>query len=308
MIKYFKTDKNGKAVEIQECERNCRIYIERPDAGELNDVSQKTGVPPYFLQCALDEEESPRLEHEDDVRMTLVDAPIIEENGKISTIPMAIIYNAAYFITVCPRRINAAADFLNGKGHCTDTARHKKSLYALLNAVVKSFLLYLKQIDKADNAIQQRIGKRSVENKEIIELLELQKSLVFFAASLSSDQSIAQKLLLGNGGDTEDEKELLDELIIELRQAVEMCTIYREVLKNVTDAVSSVVNNNMNFIMKFLTAITIILSVPMVIAGFWGMNTAVPWEGKLYGFWIAVGISVVLSAAALVWLWRRRML
>jgi magnesium transporter len=308
MVKYYKADKGGHTAELPAFIKGCWTRVECPSRDELAEVARLTHAPADFLECALDEEESPRIEADGEARMVLIDAPVVEDGGRLNTIPLALISAGDCFVSVCSRPVTALNDIVSGKRKGVDISRQRKLIYDIMAAVIAVFLVYLKKIERDGALIQQRIGKRSVENEEIMALLELQKSLVFFAASLSSDQSVVQKLSLNCTHDRDDEKELLDELAIEARQATEMCTIYRDVLKNLTDAVSSVVNNNMNFIMKFLTAITIILSVPMVIAGFWGMNTAVPWEGRLYGFYVAIGISVVLSLVAFFWLWRRKMM
>lgn len=309
MIKFYKTITEKKEIsEIAAAETNCWIHLENPTQDEICKIEEITKIPKAYLECAMDEEETARTESEDGLTLTIFDAPVKDSDNKnkLTTVPLAIIYNSSYFVTVCTKKISSVTNFFDGKVKYVETEKHQTLHFQILYSVLGRFLVYLKHIDKTGNEIQENINK-SVANQELIELLELQKSLVIFSASLSNNQAVVQKLMLTVGTNKKD-KAKLEEVAIENRQAIEMCTIYREILKNTMDAFSSIVNNNMNFAMKFLTVITIILSIPMVIAGFWGMNTEVPWESKIYGFYIAIGISILLSVAAIIYLNKRKMM
>lgn len=311
MVKYYIKTGAEKMREIETAEKGCWIYLESPTKDEIARTAEKTGIPAHFIAGATDEEEQARIESEDGNLLVLIDIPKgVDREGKrhIETIPMGIIMNDSYFVTVCVRRTSVLDDFLKQKFGAFDTSKQRKLLYHVLYNVFTRFLFYLRTIDKAGNDIQKNIAK-TMKNDELLELVDLQKSLVFFSASLSANHAVVQKIINGSASkNTPDEKELLDDVLIETRQAIEMCAIYREIIKNSMDAFSSIANNNMNLIMKFLTAITIVLSIPMIIAGYWGMNTGVPWESKMYGFWIAVGISVVLSVVTLIYFIRKKML
>ena len=168
----------------------------------------------------------------------------------------------------------------------------------------KKFLSGLKQIDKKSLRVQAELH-RSMKNKELIQLLELENSLVYFSTSLSANLNVYNrmgKLPIVSGN--EDYRDLFDDMVIETRQAMEMCNIYRDILSGTMDAYASVISNNVNIVMKLLTVITIIITIPTLIASLWGMNVDVPFMNTVGGFWIVVGIAVVVTSVAAYFLIR----
>ena len=164
----------------------------------------------------------------------------------------------------------------------------------------KKFLSYLRQIDKKSLRVQAELH-RSMKNKELIQLLGLENSLVYFSTSLTSNSRVyARVKKLAPVMDREDYQDLYDDVIIENTQAIEMCNIYRDILTGTMDAFASVISNNVNIVMKLLTVVTLIISVPTLIASLWGMNVPVPFEDLSWGFWIVVGIATVISAVVAV--------
>lgn len=310
MISFYRNIDKDKIELIDSPQENCWIHLSQPGDGEISTIAALTGIDESTFKDALDDEESAHIENADNFMMAIIDIPKAADNNNpgIYTIPLTMIITDNYFITACSLETNVLNDFFHGRIKNIDITKKRKLMYQLIYGSFVRFLFYLKQIDRSSNQIQKSLAK-SMQNKELLELLELQKSLVFFSASLSANQSVVTKLsAIYDGKLTEEEKNILDDVIIENKQAIEMCTIYREIIKNTMDTFSYVINNNQNFVMKFLTAVTIILSIPMVIAGYWGMNTAVPYEGKIYGFWIAISISVVISIIVTIIMWRKKML
>ena len=168
----------------------------------------------------------------------------------------------------------------------------------------KRFLSSLRQIDKKSLRVQAELH-RSMKNKELIQMLELENSLVYFSTSLSANINVYNKMeklpaITGN----EDYKDLYDDVLIETRQAVEMCNIYRDILSGTMDAYASVISNNLNVVMKLLAVITLIISVPTLIASLWGMNVAVPFGDTAWGFWVVIGICIAVTAVVSIWLIR----
>lgn len=309
MISFYKNVDKDKIENIDSPQANCWIHLSQPNDEEISTIAVLTGIDTSTIKDALDDEESAHIENAENYVMAIIDIPKAADknNPGIYTIPLTIIITDSYFITACSLETNVLNDFFYGKIKNIDITKKRKLMYQLIYSSFVRFLFYLKQIDRNSNQIQKSLAK-SMQNKELLELLELQKSLVFFSASLSANQSVVKKLVtLYDGKLSEEEKNILDDVLIENKQAIEMCSIYREIIKNTMDTFSYVINNNQNFVMKFLTAVTIILSIPMVISGWWGMNTAVPYEGKLYGFWIAISISVVISIVVTIIMWRKKM-
>ncbi|MCL2798592.1 MAG: magnesium transporter CorA family protein [Firmicutes bacterium] len=312
MIRYFVTlPSEKKLTETDAPKKNGWIHLESPTAEELLSTAALTQVPEEFLNSAMDEEETAHLDTEDDARLIVVDIPKMAKEGNkdtISTVPLAIAYNDRYLVTVCTKSTTVLTDFFDGKMKNVDTARRARLVYQILLRNATRFLYYLKQIDKASDRIQVGIAK-SMRNEELLQLVELQKSLVFFSASLTANQAVFQKIYNMNVVKApEDEHDILEDILIESKQGLSMCSVFREIIKSTMDAFGAVVNNNQNFIMKFLTAITIILAIPTVIAGLWGMNTGVPFEGELWGFFAALGIAVVISVVVLIVLMRKKMM
>jgi len=176
----------------------------------------------------------------------------------------------------------------------------------MLYSMATSYLRYLKQISKKTDTIEKELHE-SMKNKELFSLLNLQKSLVYFTTSLKSNNIVMQKMLKSNYLKMyEDDQELLEDVIIENQQAIEMADTHTSILSGTMDAFASVISNNVNIVMKFLTSITIILSLPTMVASFYGMNVPIPFQGHHYSFVIAIIISFILSSITAVIFWKKR--
>lgn len=298
MIKYFKSKEKCKTERIEAFEKGCWIDLVNPTDDEVEDVSALTGIPDEMLKAALDEEETARFERDEGNMLVLLDTPIItdtDDGDAYETIPLALITNDKCIVTVSLRGNPVLGDFIASRIDI-DTSNETTFLLRFLMGNAKRFLFNLRQIDKKSLRVQAELH-RSMKNKELIQLLALENSLVYFSTSLSANLGVYNKLeRLPSVAGVEDNKDLYDDIVIETRQAVEMCNIYRDILSGTMDAYASVISNNLNIVMKLLTVITMIISVPTLIASLWGMNVDVPFEGLPYGFWIVIGISVVITA------------
>jgi magnesium transporter len=310
MIKYYTNNAGGRGVcEIAEPQKNCWIHLESPAVEEVARVAALADLPEHFVTSALDVEETAHIDTEGNAKLYVLDIPTTIPNGDdkvdtISTMPVSLIITKDYIVSVTSKPTSVLLDFFNGKIRSADVAGKNRLVYQIMYNTASRYLYYLRRIDRQSDSIKKSLGK-SMQNKELLQLVELQNSLVFFSASLSSNFAVIQKSAVAvKAGD--ESYELLEDVIIETKQAIEMCSVYREIIKSTMDAFAAVVNNNQNFVMRMLTAITIILSIPMVISGFWGMNTQVPFEGKLFGFWIAVAISFAISVVVAVLITRSR--
>lgn len=277
--------------------KNCWVHLTNPTDKESELIVRTTGIPEDMLKAALDEEERARIEYDDGCTLVLFDIPVIEEESSYftySTMPLAAILTPDCFVTVCLKENSIIHQFINGRIKNLDTAKRERFLYMLLYSTHTKFLQYLKQIDKSSQRIQRELH-RSTKNKELIQLLDLENSLVYFSTSLRANSIIIERLIRMDTKAVEEDSELLQDVAIENRQATEMSNIFREILSGTMDAYASVISNNLNIVMKFLTTLTAILSIPALIASLWGMNTGVPFQGKLWGFWVVIGISVVMT-------------
>lgn len=225
-----------------------------------------------------------------------------------STLPLGIVLCERGIITVCLRETTIIEDFMNGRVRTFSTKKKTRFLLQLLYRNASKFLQYLKQIDKASSVVENELHK-SMKNRELIQMLRLEKSLVYFSTSLKGNELVLEKLLRSTAITRyPDDEDLLEDVIVENKQAIEMCTIYRDILSGTMDAYASVISNNLNIVMKLLAAVTIILSIPQVIFSLFGMNTGIPWEGSVAGFWYVIALSVVLTVGVTVYMWRKKML
>ena len=304
MVKYFFSAADGKLERSEKFLKNCWVDMVDPTDDECEDVAAITGVPEDMIKAALDEQERARSEFDEGCSMFVVDCPIMEEgaNGdSYTTLPLSIIYNSECIITVSLKGNTVLKEFITGRERVfCDKPVHFALTFMLNNA--KRFLYCLKQIDRKNHRIQNEVGK-NMKNTEIIQLLDLQNSLVYFSTSLTANERVHAKLSKVEGvKGHEDYEDLYDDVSIENKQAIETCNIYKNILSVTMDAYGSVISNNSNDSMRKLTIITVLLAVPTMIAGFWGMNMPVPVETGVSflqtgWFWLVVFGTIVLTAA-----------
>lgn len=315
MLKIYKTtDEKGLFREINKIEKGCWINLIDPSEGEINNIVNSIGVNEDFVKYALDIEERARIDVEDNQTLIIIDIPIVESKRKeiksdFSTIPLGIIaVNDDYFITICSQNIDILKEFYDSK--IKDFYTYKKTRFTLqiLYKVATYYLVYLKKINKETDKAESKL-QTDLKNEELMKLLSLEKSLVYFTTSLKSNELVMERLLRGNYLKLyEDDKDYLEDAIIENKQAIEMVTITREILNGTTNTYASVISNNMNVVMKFLAAVTIVFSIPTIVSGIWGMNVnGILFANNQYGFLIVIGTSIILAILAYIWLKKKDM-
>ena len=291
------------------------VNLVNPDDKEVDRVASLTGISEDYLKAALDEEERARIDKEGECVMILIDVPIIEEDPEdhyytYGTIPMSIIHKDNYLVTVCLRENSVVNDFKFGRVKNVETFKSTRLTFQLLYAVSTKYLSYLRLINKASQRVQSTLEK-SMKNNAILEMLDLQKSLVYFSTSISANDAVIEKLnkqsILKKYAEDQD---VIDDAGIENKQAAEMCSIYREIMNGTMDAYGTIISNNVNDIMKFLTALTLVISVPTLVASLFGMNLGgFPWNNNdsPWGFAVVCGISVVLAVISGIFLAKKKM-
>lgn len=300
MIRIFKTEDGGMH-EKTDMQPGCWIALTNPTASEIIDVADTYQIDPDHLKAPLDEEERSRIEVEDTYTLVLVDIPSIEErNGKdwFVTIPMGIITANDVLITVCLEETPILTSFMDGRVRDFYTFMKTRFILQILYRNATQYLQYLRIIDKKSEVIEAKLHQAQ-RNEELMELLELEKSLLYFTTSLRSNEVVLEKLMK-----TEkvkkypEDTELLEDVIIENKQAIEMANIYSGILSGTMGTFASVISNNLNIVMKFLATVTIVMSIPTMVASFYGMNVSLkgmPFASYAYGFWIILGFAVLLS-------------
>ncbi|MBO4293371.1 MAG: magnesium transporter CorA family protein [Clostridia bacterium] len=316
MLKIYKTDiETNKFEEIKEFEKGSWINLVNPTENEIKRVCENLKIQDDFIRAALDNEEKARIdiEEDDDTILFIVDVPIIEkskdENDIYTTMPLGmIVVRDDYFITVSLNKNKIINSFEKMKIKNFQTYKKSRFIFQILYINASYFLSYLKQINK-ETEIAEYVLQKSMRNKELLKMLSLEKSLVYFTTSLKSNELVMEKTMRGKIIKLyEDDEEILEDAIIENKQAIEMSKIYSDILNGTMDAYASIISNNLNGVMKFLTSITIVLAVPTMVSSFWGMNVGLPLQNSPYGFAVMLLISVVLTLLVTWWLKRKDML
>ncbi len=295
--------------EITTFEKGCWIHLQAPTKEEIQGLNARFALDPTYLQSALDEEESARIERDGDQTLIIVDVPYVETEEKgysYSTIPMGIIMVDDVIITVTSRESTIINDFAEERVRGFWTYKRTRFLLQLLNRNASRYLAYLKQIDKASTFVQKRL-QESLRNQELLQMMQLEKSLVYFSTSLKGNEIVLEKMMrLDMLRKYPEDADLLEDVIIENKQAIEMCNIYRDIMSGTMDAYASIISNNLNIVMKVLTSLTVMLAIPTLFASLWGMNTGVPFQGTIMGFWIVFGASALVTIIAFFVLkWRK---
>ena len=286
MIKFYKTLEN-RMTELPEYSEGCWVSAVCPTPDEIRYLIEQLGVDAQYISAALDEEESSRIESEDGQTLVIIDVPYMEEGQEEKTVvytttSIGIILTPANFITVSARETLVIDEFAEGRVKGVQTHLKTRFLLAILLRVAARFQLYLKQIDRLSLATETQLH-RSMQNKELFQLLGLEKSLVYFSTSLKSNELTLEKILRGR--------------IIKLYEAIEMCNIYSGILSGTMDAFASIISNNLNIVMKILAAVTIVMAIPNIVFGFYGMNV-VGFGGVT--MFVPIAVTLILMALSAV--------
>ena len=303
MIQYFKNI-DHTVVSIDKPDDGAWVNVLPPlKQEEFSELSENLEIPLDFLADSLDIDERSRFEEEDNVKLIVIKTPtennsFNESDAYYITIPICIILTHNQIVTVNSFENGAIKKFLN-----TFQNRHpdnrKMMVLKIFEKITQTYMESLKEINQRRNVMEQKLYA-SNRNEELLELMKIQKSLVYFVTALRSNEMVLLKIARTNFlGLNEEEKEFLEDLIVDISQGLEMANIYTNILSSTLDAFASIINNNMNNVLKRLTSITIILSLPALVTGIYGMNVPIPYADRPHAFYIplllSVGISIVIS-------------
>ncbi len=308
MVNFYKTV-NGRIEEIKEYEEGCWVNCIAPDEDEVDYLLDFFDIPPELLRSALDEEESAHIDSEDDTTLIIIDVPVVEKvSGSItySTMPIGIMITSRNVITVSLKESTILTEFSEGVVRNVMTNYKTHFVLHIMLRMATKYLQYLKQIDKISNRIERSLRK-SAKNKELNQLLDVEKSLVYFSSSLKSDEITLERIMRGRYIKLyEEDQDLLEDVLIEIKQAVDMTATYLNILNGTMDVFASIISNNLNVIMKIQASLTLLVSVPTVISGIYGMNIigGLPFD-KLW--WFPLAISAVLMIIVYIFLKKKDM-
>ena len=315
MISIYNTNiETNQLEEINKIQKGCWVNLVSPSDEEIINVCSELKISTDYVKDSLDYEEKARIDTEEDDGTVLfvIDVPVIEKEGdyySYSTMPLGvIIVRDDYIVTVSLRKSIVIEKFIKSKVKNFVTYMKSRFLFQIMLENSSAYLTYLKRINK-ETEIAESTLKHSMKNRELLKMLSLEKSLVYFTTSIKSNEVVMEKTLRGKFIKLyEDDEDILEDAIIENKQAIEMGKIYSDILNGTMDAYASIISNNLNGVMKFLTSITIVLAIPTMVSSFWGMNVELPFQNNINGFAIMVAISILLTLGVTIWLKKKDML
>ena len=313
MLNIYRTDERvlNKLTDFRD---GVWVQMVDPTSNELSRVAEQYEIELDDLATAMDDEESSRISLEDGYTLILVDIPSPEvrhEKKMYTTIPLGIILKQNAIITVCRENTPVVDYFILNKMKDFSTKKKMRFIYQILLRSATMYQAYLRGIDKKRIEIEERAGENTKDG-DIIELHELESTLVYFATSLRSNSIVLERLRRYKRIEQyPEDMELLEDAMVEFQQAIEMTTIYRDIIDGTRELLSSVVDNRLNNVMKYLTSITIVMAIPTIISGIYGMNVSgigMPLASSPYGFGIICVLILLICVAALWILKRKKML
>jgi magnesium transporter len=306
MITIYKSTEFGLE-KVVEAIKGSWICVVDPTPQEIESLTA-LNIPQDFFTYSLDIDERPRVEKEDEGMLIVLRVPYFHGEGAdipYTTIPLGIVITDRWIMTICKRENDIIRGFTGGRLKDLSTAKRNRFILRLLHYTANKFLSNLQDINKNVDVLEDKL-QASMRNQEVISLLNYQKSLVYFTTALKSNELMLERLQrMQLFKQYEEDEDLLEDVIIENQQAIEMTNIANNILSGMMDAFASIISNNLNMVMKFLASFTIVLSVPALIAAYFGMNVPVPFGDHPWGFLIVVFISLALAAVAIIIFARR---
>ena len=299
-------------ISLAAAEKGSWINVVNPDSDDLQLVSMVTEIPTDVLKTALDTEERSHVEIEDNYVFVVINIPIILETDSYDTLPLGIFITSDFIVTLCIQETEVMRAFTKNTYPLFHTFKKTRFLFQILYRSATLFLRYLMQINHRTDDLEETL-RHSMRNKEFFMLLELQKSLTYFTSALRGNGIVMERLMRLRRNTAlhhlikmyEEDEDLLEDVIIENKQAIEMVEMYSNILMNMMNAFTSIISNNLNMVMKMLAALTITLAVPTIIFSLWGTNVPLPFQNDENGFFEVVGISVACSIVAIIGMWKK---
>lgn len=301
MIQIFRKSSSSPELAVKTGPKEgCWLNITNPSKDEITNISEFLKIDEKLIKGILDEEEQPRVEKEDGLLFVVIRVPKIGEKGDLTIIPLEIIVMDDYIITLMSDTNQVIDDFINNKVKNFYTTKKTRFLMQIFARTNKHYKRYLDHVEKRIEESEKSIMK-SFKNEEIVGLLNLQKDLLFMSTAVVSNEKALNKILNGRvirfyKGD----RDLLEDIVIENKESIEMVNIYSNILSNTLDAYASLVSNNLNVVMKFLASVTIILAIPSIVSGIYGMNIGLPFQTNPYAFWFVITTMVLLMVVAVL--------
>ncbi|HMT96050.1 MAG TPA: magnesium transporter CorA family protein [Ferruginibacter sp.] len=303
MVQYFSIE-DKKSIAINHPEKATWVNVLPPlKEEEFYELSKDLLIPIDFLKDSLDIDERSRFETEENVKLIVIKTPtennsFNESDAFYITIPICIIITRGQIVTVNSFENEAIKKFLNSFQHNPPEEKNGMAL-KIFEKIITNFQDYLKEINQRRNVLEQKLYVAN-RNEDLFQLMRIQKSLVYFITALRSNELLMMKIARTNFLQLgQDEKDFLDDLVIENSQALETANTYTNILSSTLDAYASIISNNQNLVLKRLATLTILLSIPVLIASIYGMNVPLPYQDSHFAFWIPTAVSLLILAYAI---------
>ncbi|MCL2567205.1 MAG: magnesium transporter CorA family protein [Alphaproteobacteria bacterium] len=313
MLRFYQFS-NETFTEIDFIQKDCLINLHNPTEEEVEFVSNLLDISSYSIIRMLDPEERSRIDIRDNCIQSVVNVAFTNKENLMDATPIGIVIAKNYFVFISTESINPLF-YIERISNKHDLFDNKINIFiGILYEVSKTYVFLTRKIIKEFEGLEERLVE--FNNKtDMLEALKLQKTLTFFSMSLYSNDLVITRIINLQSKKPDSvfdfeniNDELLDDAYTENKQAIEMVDTYSKIIIDLMDTIASIVANNQNNFLKLLTNITILLTIPMVLAGFWGMNVKIPFEGEPIGFWIVISLSIVLIFASLLYLWKKNLL
>lgn len=314
MINIYKTNiKTGLIDSIEKPVKGCWINLVKPTDKEISDIAKLVNIEEHLLKYPLDIAEKAHIDFEDDAVLIVVDSPATEYKKKkkyYTTLPLGmILVRDDIFITISQVNITSVDQILNNsKPYLVETQKKSRFVFKILYNMAQDYIRYLTYINQDLENFESKMEK-TMSNEELMNILNFEKTMIYFNASVKANQVVLEKLNRGKAIKLyEEDEDILEDTLIENRQAIEMIQTYSEILNGITDIFGTIVSNNLNNVMKFLTSITVIISLPTMISSFLGMNVDFPFRTDIIGFICVIVVSILITVLATLWLSKKKML
>ena len=302
MITIFMS-KGNSLESIDELARDSWINVLDPSEDEIAYLCRELSIPQDFVMAVLDIDERARTDKEGDAVLILWRVPLFRGRSAdipFTTIPFGVILANNVVITICKMENDIVQAVVNDQVSGLSVAKRNRFTLQLLLLTASRYLRYLRRINREVDRLEDEL-QLSMRNEELLELLKYQKSLVYFTTALKSNELMMERLQRSRLFEMyPDDGDLLDDVLTENRQAIEMVSIANDILSQMMDAFASIISNNLNVVMKFLTSVTIVLMLPTLVASFYGMNVSLPLQDSPYAFPFTLIVSFALSFAVVL--------
>jgi len=307
MINIMKSTDQG-LVRIETLVDGCWASLVDPSSDEITQIEKTFDIPADYLNAALDLDETARTEKENGTLMIVLRVPHFQGNQAdlpYTTLPVGIVITDRVIVSVSKKPSVLIDDLAAGQARGLRTGKRSRFFLFLFLMAAKKYLQYLREINKAVDLLEDRL-QMSLRNREVLDLLKYQKCLTYFTTALKANELMMARLQRGHLFTMYPEDEdLLDDALTEIGQAIEMTNISSGILSQMMDAFASIISNNLNMVMKFLTSVTILLALPTLVASLYGMNLDLPLDHLPHAFWLVMGGAVALSILVAVIFFRR---